>query len=176
MNRARTTSRSRARRAFTLVEAVVCTLVVAILFLVAVQAVGMSATIQFKAAERARSRALATALLDEIVQQKYASTSTSPIVFDLIPGDPSGPKAGNRLGFDDVDDYQGYSDQPPQDRDGTKINGVAEYRREVAVTPVDPLDPSKLSVGDTGLKRITVTVIRNRVVLARATALRANVP
>ena len=89
-------------RAFTLVEAVVCTLVVAVLFLGAVQAVGLSARIQFTAAERARGRALAWALLDEIVQQKYASTSTSPVAYDLLYGDPKGNSASGRWGFDDV--------------------------------------------------------------------------
>jgi MSHA pilin protein MshD len=163
------------RGAFTLVEAVVCTLVVAVLFLVAVQAVGLSATIQHRAAERARGRALASALLDEVVQQKYASTSASPVAYELIFGDK--PANGNgRSGFDDVDDYNGYSEKPPVNRDGTSIKGASEYRRQVEVTPVDPQDPSRSSATDEGLKRVTVTVTRNRLLVARVSAMRADVP
>ena len=164
------------RRAFTLVEAVVCTLVVAVLFLGAVQAVGLSARIQFTAAERARGRALASALLDEVVQQKYASTSTSPLAYDLLYGDPKANSASGRWGFDDVDDYKGYAEKPPVNRDGTTIRGASEYRRQVDVMLVSPLDPSQPSGGDAGLKRVTVTVTRGRQLVARMTAFRADVP
>ena len=105
-------ARARPRGAFTLIEAVVCTLIVAVLFVVAVQAVGLSATIQHRAAERARGRALARALLDEIVQQKYASTSASTSVYELISSDPKANKGGGRSSFDDVDDYIGFSEKP----------------------------------------------------------------
>jgi type II secretory pathway pseudopilin PulG len=163
------------RGAFTLVEAVVCTLVVAVLFLVAVQAVGLSATMQHRAAERARGRALAWALLDEVVQQKYAATSTVPVAYDLVFGDKAANPSG-RAGFDDVDDYAGYSEKPPMNRDGTSIKGVSEYRRQVEVVLVDPRNPSQPAGTDEGLKRVTVTVARNGLLVARVTAMRADVP
>ena len=170
-------SSARPRRgAFTLIEAVVCTLVVAVLFVVAVQAVGLSATIQHRAAERARGRALARALLDEIVQQKYASTSTSTSVYELISSDPKANKGSGRSSFDDVDDYNGFSEKPLWNRDGTAIKGTSDYRREVQVTLVDPKDPSRPTGADEGLKRVTVTVTRNKQLVARVSAIRADVP
>ncbi len=163
------------RRAFTLIEAVVCTLVVAVLFLVAVQAVGLSATIQFRAAERARGRALASALLDEVVQQKYSAASAAPVAYELLFGDKLGSGNG-RTSFDDVDDYNGYAEKPPVHRDGAPVKGASEYRRDVEVMLVNPLDPAQPSANDEGCKRVTVTVRRNTIIVARVRAIRTDVP
>ena len=170
-------SRAARRRGFSLVEATLCTLLVGILFTAAVQAVGLSGTIQFKAADRARGRALAWALVDEVVQQKYSLASDpSSSVFDLLLGATAGPRAGDRTGFDDVDDYRNYSDAPPLNRDGTAVPGAAGYARRVTVAYADPLDLTQPSATDTGVKRVTVVVTRNGQTVARATALRCDVP
>lgn len=166
-----------ARRGFSLVEATICTVLVAILFGAAVQAVGLSATVQFKAADRARGRALARALLNEAIGQKYSAASAAPATpFDLLLGPTTAARAGDRTGFDDVDDYRNYSDAPPVNRDGSAIPGADAYVRRVAVTYVNPLDPTQSSVSDTGVKRVTVEVTHNGQTVARVTALRCDVP
>jgi type II secretory pathway pseudopilin PulG len=166
------------RRGFSLVEALMCTLLVSVLFVVAVQAVGMSGTIQFKAADRARGRALAMALLEEVVAQRYSSSSP-PGSFEWIlgsSGSSGGSGGADRLGFDDVDDYRNYADAPPVNRDGTAIAGAGAYARRVDVAYVSPTDPTQTSVTDRGLKRITVRVTRGGQTVARASAVRADVP
>ena len=177
MNRTPPRSSRAAGRGFSLVEATVCTLLVAILFGAAVQAVGLSGTVQFKAADRARGRALAWALLGEVVQQKYSAASPSPLnPFDLLLGPTAAARGGDRTAFDDVDDYSNYSDAPPVNRDGSAIPGADRYARRVSVANVNLLDPSQAAAGDTGLKRVTVVVTRNGQIVARVTALRGDVP
>jgi hypothetical protein len=164
-------------RGFSLVEATLCTLLVGILFTAAVQAVGLSGTIQLKSADRARGRALAHALLDEVVQQKYSSASPPPASsFDLILGATAGPRAADRTGFEDVDDYRGYADAPPLNRDGSAIPGSASFARRVTVAYVNPMNLTQSAATDTGVKRVTVVVTRNGQTVARATALRCDVP
>ena len=171
-------SRPVCRAGFSIVEATLCTVLVAILFGAAVQAVGLSGTVQFKAAGRAQGRALAWALLDEIVQQKYSAAGAAPTTpFDLILGPPAvAVRAGDRTGFDDLDDYRDYSDAPPVHRDGSAIAGAGPYVRRVTVSNVNPLDLSQVTAGETGIKRVTVVVTRNGQTVARASALRCDVP
>ena len=177
MNRAAQRSSPAARGGFSLVEATICTLLVAILFGAAVQAVGLSGMVQFKAADRARGRALAWALLGEVVQQKYSAAGEPPgNPFDLLLGTTAGPRGGDRMGFDDVDDYRDYADAPPVNRDGSAVPGATGYARRVSVTNVNPLDLGQATASDTGVKRVTVVVSRNGQTVARATALRCDVP
>ena len=86
----------------------------------------------------------------EIMQQAY-----------LDPTSPTfGPESGEstRLQFNDVDDYNGWKESPPQNRDGSNIPGYTGWKRKVKVQWADPLTLSTSGSSDTGLKLITVTV------------------
>jgi hypothetical protein len=64
-----------------------------------------------------------------------------------------------RLDFDDVDDYDGWTASPPQEKDGTELTEYAGWTRNVTVEFVDAFAPGgSATVSDTGAKRITVTV------------------
>ena len=65
----------------------------------------------------------------------------------------------SRVNLDDVDDYNGWSQSPPEYKDGTPIPGATGWTREVTVKYADPL--TLAAVGnwpDTSLKIITVIV------------------
>lgn len=150
-----------ARAGLALVEVVVSTLVVSVLLVASLQAVAGSRMRQWRTADRAIGMGLAEDLMNEILSQAY-SDAVSP-VFGLEAGEAA---AAGRTGYDDVDDYQNLSDQPPKLRDGTAISGLGGWQRSVAVAWVNPGNFEQTVGTDQGVKRISVTVKHNNVVAA----------
>ncbi len=120
-------------------------------------------------ADLARARHLARLLTTEIISGAYQDEGSSPVF-----GIESGEATGDRSAFDDVDDYHGWSDTPPQDRYGNDLPNMGDWQRDVTVELVDPDTPKDTSLGDQGLKRVTVTVQRNGQVVAKQVSLRSD--
>ncbi|HVT79556.1 MAG TPA: hypothetical protein VHM90_02775, partial [Phycisphaerae bacterium] len=76
----------------------------------------------------------------------------------------------------DVDDFNGWSESPPQDRAGNPMQDLAGWSRSVRVDFVSIANPTTVSATDAGLKRITVTVSKNNVPLATRVALKGRHP
>jgi hypothetical protein len=150
-------------RGFTLVEATMSTLIVSILIVCAVRVAGANGVAQYKTAERGTARFLADGLLNDISCLPYEDPNVTPL-FGLESGETSASKAN----YDDIDDFDGWSESPPQYRDGSQIPNETSWRRTVKVERVSPSDLSVQST-ETGAKRITVTVLHNNVtVISRA--------
>ncbi len=157
-------------RAFTLIEAVGSVLIVAVMFVAVMSTVGAARMSQYKMSGRSRGTALAQDLMAEIVQASYE--------------DPDGPSAGigldaseltaSRATFDDVDDYDGWLASPPQQRDGTVIPDLPGWSRQVAVVWINKNDAANVVGGETGAKRITLTVKHNGMVMAYLVAVRTS--
>ena len=150
-----TGTRSRSRRSgFTLVEAVICTLLVG---LVAVASLKTSAAV-VRSRQKLSDTRLATALceryLSEILQSYYQDPTALPPVFGL----ESGESLPNRSNFDDVDDYSGWNESPPKHKNGSALTGYADWSVNIEVAYVDPATPNGSPSADLGLKRVTVTV------------------
>ncbi len=75
-----------------------------------------------------------------------------------------------------MDDYNGWSESPPQFADGTAMPNLANWSRSVQVAFVNPTNLSQTSTTETGAKRITVTVTHNGVVVATRVAVRTDAP
>ena len=165
-------SRKTARRAFTIVEAVVATAIVAGMCVTALTTVAFSVHYQGKAADRAVGGFLAQAMIDEIVSQAYQDPN--------YPNDPLGPDPGEstsvRAAWNDVDDYNGWSESPLQNKDGSIIPNTTGWQRSVVVAWVQTSNPAATSATETGCKRITVTVTHNGFTVATRSALRTNAP
>jgi type II secretory pathway pseudopilin PulG len=155
-------------RAFTLIEAVLSTVVVAVMFVVALNTVGASRVTQYKAALVSQGRMLAESLMAEILQQAYQEPGTT-----YVFGRESGELETSRAAYDDVDDYQGWSQSPPVAKDGTALPNSANWRWTVTVVWVDPQDPAQVSATETGAKRITVVAAFKNVTQATVVALKA---
>jgi len=141
--------------AFTMVETLMCILLVGGLLCVALNTVGATTVGQQNTAERGHAQLLAAALMSEIMQQSYADPDPSP-VFGREP-----LEIGlSRALFDDVDDYDAYSDSPPQHKNGTEMSDQEGWTRTVAVEFVRPSDLLTAVGLEYGVKRITVTVGR----------------
>lgn len=160
-----------AGRALTLAEAVISMAVVGVMLVAALNTVGASRVTQRKMGERSRGMLLAQDLMSEILRQHYEDPDLGPGSFG-VGGDEVGD--GSRALWEDVDDYDGWSASPPQHKDGTKFSDLEGWRRSVSVSWVDPANLSNDSVGDTGVKRIAVTVMHGDVVTASLTAIRTS--
>lgn len=132
-------------RGFTLVEAVLCSAIVAAVLVPALQLVVARSASQITQAEEAQALALAKQLMTEILQCHYV--------------DPDGSDAGEtRATFDDVLDYKLLSDSPPQSHSGAEIPGYTGWRVKVHVGHADRSDPDDNGDSDTGLVHIKITV------------------
>ncbi len=80
-----------------------------------------------------------------------------------------------RADFDDVDDYDGWTASPPQQKNGTQLTGYDGWTRSVLVEYVDPLSPGGAAINnDGGAKRITVTVTDPRGAQTSVVSVRTN--
>jgi len=171
------------QRAFTLVEAVFATLLVGLLLVAALSAAGASARLQAHGSDRGTGELLAQGLMNEILVQAYQNPGPNP-TFGPEPGKTTTPPS--RTNFNDVDDYNGWTESPPQNKngsvititnpDGTTSPAFPGWGRSVAVAWVSPSDLTAASTTETGVKRMTVTVSHNNVVVATSVAIKANNP
>jgi MSHA pilin protein MshD len=151
----------RCRRALTLVEVVVSTLIVGLMTVAALDGLGSTTRSSESAGNRGIALGLADELMAEILVKPYRDPNGAA-VFGLEPGE-----VAPRVNFDDVDDFNGWNQLPPKDPDGTTKPDRAKYRRRVTVERVVPANPTQVTAGtDQGVKRIRVTVEYNGVVLA----------
>lgn len=161
--------RTKVRRGFTLVEAALSIALVGGLLAASLQAVSGIGAQRQTTLERARGFVLAKMLMEEIMALPYLE----PGVTSSTIGPGAGENAtGNRSLFDDVDDYNGWKEEPPADKDGGKITGFEGWSREVSVQWVDPDDGKTVKASDTRVKKITVKAKRNGVIVTLS-ALRA---
>lgn len=159
--------RHRWRRGISLIEAAVCVAIVGGLAVAALNAAGQTARAREAAADRAQGMALATDLMNEIRAKKYNVNS------GLLSGLLTSVVGQARTSFDEVSDYDGFTDSPPTDASGTQI-ASREWSRTVKVSFVFAADPDSSSLVDTGVRRIDVVVTKNRRTIATLSALRTS--
>jgi MSHA pilin protein MshD len=158
------------RRGFTIVEAALSTVVVGVMLVAALQTVGAARIAQCRNADRVRGAELASDLMAEITAQAYEDPALPTGSFGLALSKAAG---GTRSKFNDVDDYDGWTESPPQQKSGAVIPGFTGWTRAVRVRWVVPANPSATSLTDTGAKLITVTVSRNGVTVMRLSSIRS---
>jgi type II secretory pathway pseudopilin PulG len=167
-----------ARRAFTLVEALVSTAITAVASAAVLLGIANSIDATDANLQQTLAMGMAQQLMDEIAAQRYCEASGNPYATTL--GLDSGESAGpGRSQFDDIDDYNGYRCQPPVDRFGVALgqdNGqggarhasfqsrggyFSRWRQQVDVYYVDNANPSQaLSGGSTSNYRaVRVTIL-----------------
>jgi type II secretory pathway pseudopilin PulG len=152
-------------RAFTLVEAMLSMLVVAILLVAALNAVGVVARQRAAIEERSLAAGFAESTLASITRLHYADPSGLSTTLGLDDTE-SAPDT-----WDDVDDASS-----SVERTGPKLGAAIDWRWTASVEWV-VLDATgqvgAVSASDTGLKRVTVVVTRGGHELARSWALRS---
>ena len=156
----RTPCASRSRAAFTLPEASLAVLIVAIGFVAVMELFGACTN------ENQRSAQITTAqmLVSNVQEMMGGLFFRDP----YNPTNPFGPDLGeSELTWNDFDDFDGASFNPPKDSMRATIPELAKYAQIVTVTPVDPnrpgnnTDETKLEIGKgvyTGALRVRVIV------------------
>lgn len=157
------------RPALSMVEVAFATVLVGVVLVVAMDMVGASGTSVRSTADRTTGARLADQLMSEILMQSYEEPDDTPAF-----GRESTESGGDRANYDDVDDYHDWTASPPENKDGSLIPDRTGWRRSVTVQLADPSDLAQASVSDVGLKKITVTVSFNDVVVASLLAIRAD--
>jgi prepilin-type N-terminal cleavage/methylation domain-containing protein len=160
---------SSARRAFSLVEVVIATIIMGVLLVAAMQTVGHSVRAERSNADQSIGFRLAQQLMSEALLAKYVEPDETPTF-----GPEAAEAVGPRSGFDDVDDYHNWSASPPVNRDGTQIPDRTDWERTVTVEYVNPNNLTSTVGGDQGVKRITVVVKRNDKMVAQLSGIRTD--
>lgn len=150
------------RRAFTLVEASLATLVVGVVLVASLNAAGTTARHRTALSSQAVAAGIAEARLAAILALGYADPQTPDAALGLDAGETL------MAHWDDVDDaLDPVSIQPSSASDWT-------WRTTVDWVEVNASgQPGAISPVDTGLKRIEVSVLSGRKVLATRWAYRA---
>lgn len=157
------------RAALSLVETLLSVVLVGGLIAVSLNLVGASAVGNQKSGDRSRGQLLAEALASEILMQAYANPDGAPL-WGLEVGESN----ASRTTFDDVDDYDGWTESPPTLRDGTVLADFGGWSRSVAVAWVDADNLNQPILLDEGVKRVTITVRHNGVPAATRTVIRTD--
>ena len=160
--------RKSGRKGFSLVEVVVATLIVGVMMVAAMNTLGAFIRGQQRMANQSRGWHLAQELASEILATLYEEPDGTPTF-----GRESGESAAMRTLYDDVDDYHGWQDSPPEARDGTPVAELIGWSRSIVIHRMSLTDANQVVATDQGLKRITIDVSFQNNVVARLTALRA---
>ncbi len=162
--------RPTARPGITLIECVVCTLVVSLLLVAAVSTVASARAGERSSQDRAQADTLAESLMLEIQAQAYTDAADTPASSGPTPAEAA---TGNRSLFNDANDYASWSESPPLTKGGASMGLDATWRREVRVEFVSPANPGSSSATDQGLATVRVRVSRNSVPLVTLTSFRS---
>jgi len=142
------------RRGLSLVEVAVSSLLVGTVVVGSLEMLGASVRTQTFCRDVTVGPVLADALLAEIMSMPYEDPEDT----DGSIGRESGESGGDRNTWDDVDDYNGWTQNPPQLKDGTVLSEFANWQRASTVTWATRTDGNVWGLYDSGLKRIIVTV------------------
>mgnify|MGYP006899574203 CR=1 FL=1 len=141
------------RCGLTLAEVAISTLIVGLMMVASLKSVGGVYTTWTMAADKYDGLSLADQLLSEIMQSEYEEPDGT-VDFGREQGEPP----SYRTSWDDVDDYDGWSSEPPQGHDGWWMSGLDGWTRTSTVQLASIADPTFVPASDEGLKLITVTV------------------
>lgn len=98
--------------------------------------------------------AYADGLMEEIVSKAFEDPEGAAGSF--------GTEEGARSAYDDLDDFDGLSNSPPKQLDGTDLDDYGGFTRSTLVENVTAADPDASTPagdGTTDLKRVRVTVV-----------------
>lgn len=143
------------RRGLTLVEVTMSTLLVGVVVVASLQSVSNVGRSWTTANQLVDGQGLAQELLREVLMQPYSDAS-----------DPNATTWGKESGettraqFDDLDDYDDWTESPVKNAAGTALTGYTGWSRTVIVEKINTSNYTVKGDGssDTGLRAVTVTV------------------
>jgi hypothetical protein len=118
-----------------MVEALIAVTITTIGGAALLTSVGAAVQTSTDAVHRAVARGLAEQMIDEIAAQRFPA-ATNPT-----------PAGTSRSSFDDIDDYDGWSARPPQDRQGLSMGTEGGTVSGAAVPRLDAMRPDLDLIG-----------------------------
>ncbi len=140
-------------RGMTLIETVLAMVVLGMLLGSVAQGVALSIRMQRSTAERVRGEILATDLLELIIALPYGEPDGSVTI-----GVDAGESPADRATFDDIDDFHGWVETTPLRADGLPRSDLHGWERSVSVVWGTLGNTQAAAIGETGLKKVSVTV------------------
>ncbi len=156
------------RRAITLSETVIATMLISFVLVSTLQIVGPMVRSTSVHTDRLLASNLANEMLGEISTKLFVDPDSVNV--DSL-GVESNELAVQRRYFDDIDDFDGIENTPPQLSNGASYTNLQGWTRSVIVQHVEVANPSSSSLTETGLKRVRVVVQKDGVTLASVNAL-----
>jgi prepilin-type N-terminal cleavage/methylation domain-containing protein len=142
------------RSAFTLVEVLMTILVISVGLVASMRAMPVLIEVSRATHEQLLAQQLAGEMLAEISMLPYEDPNTTPGF-----GPESGEATTTRADFDDIDDYHGWTESPPQRKDGSLVPDADGFTRSVTVQNVLTSDfTTAVSNGGSDAKRIIIRV------------------
>ena len=162
----------RSRRGLTLVEVSISTLIVGMLMVASLQSVANIGRTWTTTNQLVDGQGLAQELIREILAQNYTDP-TDPLATTW------GPETGEttRATFNDLDDYDGWTESPVKNAVGTALTGYTGWSRSVLVEKINYANYRAYSNSamDWYLRAVTVTVTSPTGVTTTARVYRTNV-
>lgn len=169
--------RRHSARGLSLLESVVSTVLVAVMLTAAIHTLGVARGGQQSVYDYRMGHQLAEQLMNEIISLPYADETVLDTLrqqvlvenrsVDMELGPEADEISTNRSLYDDIDDYDGWSSSPPTLRDGTSIDQASMYTRSVVIEQLSRSDTGVLAPIETGVRRVTVTVLRDGAKIAQ---------
>jgi type II secretory pathway pseudopilin PulG len=160
------------RRAFTIAETALATLIVGLLVVGSLKSLSASFQTHKFSENRVRALLLAEQLLIELSSLSWFDPNkpSSATTIGKDTGDTTTVTRRDQL--DDMDDYHNWSEQP-RSRSGVALTGTSTMTRTVTVENISATDPTVEVAGNvnTGIRRLTVIVTENGTELARLSTL-----
>ncbi len=140
------------KRAFSLVETTLSTLMVGVLFVASMQTLAWSHKTSAINMQEDIAQSIAQELLDEVLMQDYQDNeryNNGNNITDL-----------GRPYYKSVSNYNGYHETQIKDKAGNIRTELPGYQRKVIVQYIDPSDRTVCAT-DLGMRRIQVSVLYN---------------
>lgn len=159
----------RTRRGFSLVEAMLALVLASGALIAALNVVTASA----RAEAYARERATGDTLVAEVMADVLATAFEQPGWVGSFGRNAAEAGVTSRSGFNDVDDFDTWTEAPPKDFDGASRADLDDWSVAVTVVRVSLVDPEGSAVTyDSRVKRVTVQAKRGDRVIASQSAYR----
>ncbi|MGH7243449.1 MAG: hypothetical protein ACREJD_08545 [Phycisphaerales bacterium] len=160
-----------ARSGITLIECAGASIILGLMITAGLRAAAGAGAAQALSARALTGSLLAEGLMNEVTSLAYAEPSGAATM-----GLDAGEVASNKSTFDDVDDFDNWTESPPKAPDNVAIANMTKWSRSVRVYRAATGSPQSNSATETGLKRIEITVSYSGKVVCKLKALRAADP
>ena len=156
-NQTKLVCRSHLRLGFSYVEVLLASVIISVLLVSSLKLFGNLGRSQQSATAKEPAGALIISLLTEIEKQAYRD----PTATDDTLGLEAGESDTERSNYNDVDDYNGWAANPPEDQSGQPYTQYSHLNRSVAVRYVMSNDFIQAAATDEGFKEVTITISRS---------------